>query len=49
MAYDALICPTMVIPAFPGEYDLPELVRTVGKSVTWLEVMMTLRLRRPWN
>jgi aspartyl-tRNA(Asn)/glutamyl-tRNA(Gln) amidotransferase subunit A len=41
--YDALICPTMAIPALPAEYDVGDEILVNGQpSANWMDVMMTL-------
>lgn len=41
--YDALICPTFAIPAYPAEYDTDQEVRVNGVACgDWTDVMMTL-------
>jgi aspartyl-tRNA(Asn)/glutamyl-tRNA(Gln) amidotransferase subunit A len=41
--FDALVCPTFAIPAFPAEWDTDQPIR-VGSLVAddWLDVMMTI-------
>jgi aspartyl-tRNA(Asn)/glutamyl-tRNA(Gln) amidotransferase subunit A len=41
--FDALICPTMAIPALPAEYDIGDEITVNGRpSDNWMDVMMTL-------
>jgi aspartyl-tRNA(Asn)/glutamyl-tRNA(Gln) amidotransferase subunit A len=41
--YDALICPTMAIPALPAEYEVTDEINITGRpSANWMDVMMTL-------
>jgi aspartyl-tRNA(Asn)/glutamyl-tRNA(Gln) amidotransferase subunit A len=46
--YDALICPTFAIPAYPAEYDTDQEVRVNGVACgDWTDVMMTLPFTSP--
>jgi Asp-tRNA(Asn)/Glu-tRNA(Gln) amidotransferase A subunit family amidase len=41
--YDALICPTFAIPAFPAEWSTDDPLEVNGKAVDdWFDVMMTI-------
>jgi Asp-tRNA(Asn)/Glu-tRNA(Gln) amidotransferase A subunit family amidase len=40
--YDALICPTLAVPALPAEYDVGDPVPDRGSGGDWLDVLMTL-------
>jgi len=41
--YDALICPTMAVPALPAEYDTGDTLEVNGQPVReWYDVMMTV-------
>jgi Asp-tRNA(Asn)/Glu-tRNA(Gln) amidotransferase A subunit family amidase len=41
--YDALICPTMAIPALPAEYEVTDEITVNGRpTANWMDVMMTL-------
>lgn len=41
--FDALICPTMAVPALPAEYDVGDEITINGRpSANWMDVMMTL-------
>jgi Asp-tRNA(Asn)/Glu-tRNA(Gln) amidotransferase A subunit family amidase len=41
--YDALICPTMAIPALPAEYEVTDEIWVNGRlTANWMDVMMTL-------
>ena len=41
--FDALVCPTMAIPALPAEYDVGDDVAVNGRpNSNWMDVMMTL-------
>ncbi len=42
-SYDALICPTMAIPALDAEYDTGDLLKVNGQPLReWYDVMMTV-------
>ena len=42
-SYDALICPTMAVPALAAEYDTDDVVEINGQPVReWYDVMMTV-------
>jgi aspartyl-tRNA(Asn)/glutamyl-tRNA(Gln) amidotransferase subunit A len=41
--FDALICPTMAVPALPAEYDVGDEITVNGQpTANWMDVMMTL-------
>jgi aspartyl-tRNA(Asn)/glutamyl-tRNA(Gln) amidotransferase subunit A len=41
--FDALICPTMAVPALPAEYDVGDEITINGlPTQNWMDVMMTL-------
>jgi aspartyl-tRNA(Asn)/glutamyl-tRNA(Gln) amidotransferase subunit A len=41
--FDALICPTMAVPALPAEYDVGDEIAVNGQAIAnWMDIMMTL-------
>lgn len=41
--FDALVCPTMAVPALPAEYDVGDELAVNGQpTANWMDIMMTL-------